>query len=196
VIHPVVGWENTLSQHFCRVWNYEIFNRLRFYHLEIFMDLTAPKMEAMKLFAIAAFFGFVAHRCFFKQVEVDTHPLLVATTFLGAPFAVKHVLSSYFQQYSETTLGTSFLIVGCFLLSLWTSVLLYRTFFHPLNNFPGPFPAKLSKVWALTQVAKTGLKWYQVDATLHQKYGDYVRTGMSPNIPINHVDHAYLDCRA
>lgn len=132
------------------------------------------------LFRSAAILGTLAHQFFFKRVEVDTHPLLIALTFLGAPYAVKHVLSSYFQQYAQVTIRTSFFVVGCFLLSLWASMLLYRAFFHPLNKFPGPSPAKLSKLWALTQTAKTGLRWYQVDTSLHQRYGDYVRTGLSP----------------
>lgn len=140
-------------------------------------------MEVITLFAAATLSGFIAHHVFFKRVEVDTHPLLIAIAFAVAPFAVKHVLSSYFQQYAEITIGASFLVVGCSLLSLWTSMLVYRAFFHSLNKFPGPFPAKLSKFWALSQTAKSGLKWYQVDEELHHRYGDYVRTGESQSIP-------------
>jgi hypothetical protein len=140
-------------------------------------------METMMLFAVAAILGVVAHQCFFKRVEVDTQPLLIVGVFAGAPFAVKHILSSYFQQYAEITTGISYLVVVCFTGSLWTSMLLYRAFFHPLNKFPGPFPAKLSKLWALVQTAKTGLKWHQVDAALHQHYGDYVRIGRVFNTP-------------
>ena len=145
-------------------------------------------MEAEKLCAIAAILGLVAHQCFFKLVEVDTHPLLIALTFIAAPFAVKHILSNCFQKYAQITSETSFFAVGCFLFSLWTSMLLYRAFFHPLNKFPGPTPAKLSKIWAFVQTAKTRLKWYRVDAVLHQEYGDYVRTGMSLEATLSQVD--------
>jgi hypothetical protein len=144
------------------------------------MSVKVLNMEITKLFAIAAVLGVASHQCFFKRVEVDTHPVLIAVSFLTAPFAVKHILSNYFQQHAQITSGTSFLVVGCFLISLWTSMLLYRAFFHPLKNFRGPLPAKLSKIWALMQTAKSGLKWYQVNAALHQEYGDYVRTGLSP----------------
>jgi hypothetical protein len=136
-------------------------------------------MGVTKLFSAAALSGVVAHLGFFKRVEVDRHPLLIVFAFLGAPFALKKLLSTYFQEYAEITVGTSCLVVGYFLLSLWTSILVYRAFFHPLNKFPGPVPAKLSKLWALTQLIKTGMKWYQVDAALHKKYGDYVRTGLA-----------------
>jgi cytochrome P450 family 628 len=153
-------------------------------------------MEVTILFVAAVISGVVAHQCFFKRVEVDTHPLLIAIAFLGAPFAVRHVLRSYFQQYADITIGTSYLLVGCCLLSIWTSMFFYRAFFHPLNKYPGPFLAKLSKLWAFSQTAKTGLKWYQVDEALHKKYGDYVRTGRSLNILIHQVHYAYQGDRS
>jgi hypothetical protein len=145
-------------------------------------------MDTTTLFAAAAISGVVAHLGFFKRVEVDTHPLLIAVAFLGAPFAIKQLLNSYFDQYAEITIGTSYLVVGCFLSSLWASMLIYRAFFHPLHEFPGPVPAKLSKIWALTQTIKTGMRWYQVDVALHQKYGDYVRTGLAPKTLMNRSD--------
>lgn len=137
-------------------------------------------MEATELFGIASVLGVVAHQSFFKRVEVDTHPLLIGVGFAATPFAIDHLLSNYFQNHPQITIRISFLVVGCFILSIWMSMLLYRAFFHPLNKFPGPTPAKLSKIWALVQAAKTGLKWYQVDNALHHKYGDYVRTGGFP----------------
>lgn len=137
------------------------------------------RMETGTLFAIAALAGVVAHQAFFKLVEVDTHPLLIANAFLAAPYAVKYVLNGYVQQCPGLTIGTSFLLVGCSILSLWITMLIYRAFFHPLQKFPGPFTAKLSKFWALSQTAKSGLKWYQVDEALHKQFGDYVRTGKS-----------------
>lgn len=146
--------------------------------VSMFETWTTSKMEATELFAVAAGLGIVAHLCFFRRFEVDTHPLLIAVCFSAAPSAVRETLSTYFQQYAHITTRTSVVTVGCFVLSLWTSMLLYRAFFHPLKTFPGPRPAKLSKIWAFVQTAKTGLKWYQVDEALHQEYGDYVRTGL------------------
>lgn len=129
------------------------------------------------LFGAAAISGIVAHQCFFKRVEVDTHPLLIAVGFLAAPVAVKQVLGKCFEQYADISSGTSVLVVACFILSLWTNILFYRAFFHPLGQFPGPFPAKLSKIWALAQAVKSRLQWYHVNVDLHRKYGDFVRTG-------------------
>lgn len=133
--------------------------------------------NSLTLFATAAFFGVVAHQILFKRVEVDTHPLIIFVSFLGAPTLVSCLLRSYSTRYVENATSMGVFLVGCFLLSLWISILVYRILFHPLKKFPGPFNAKISKIWALKQAAKTNLKWYQVDSDLHQKYGDYVRTG-------------------
>lgn len=162
----------------------------------MFETWTTSKMEATELFAVAAGLGIVAHLCFFRRIEVDTHPLLIAVCFSAAPFAAREVLRTYFQQYGHITTRTSVVTVGCFVLSLWTSILLYRAFFHPLKNFPGPRPAKLSKIWAFLHTAKTGLKWYQVDEALHQEYGDYVRTGLFLIATLPHVRIAHRDYRA
>jgi hypothetical protein len=54
----------------------------------------------------------------------------------------------------------------------------YRAFFHPLNDFPGPFGAKLSKLWAMGKVVQSNIKWYKVLEKLHVEYGDFVRVGM------------------
>ena len=55
-------------------------------------------------------------------------------------------------------------------------MLIYRVFFHPLNDFPGPFPAKVSKLWYVTQVAPKVDHFKQLDK-MHQQYGEFVRTG-------------------
>jgi hypothetical protein len=150
-------------------------------------------MKTTTLFAAAALSGVIAHHVFFKRVEVDTRPLLIAITFFSAPSALKYFLSSCSPQHAGITYGTSFVIVLCFVLSLWTSMLVYRAFFHPLDKFPGPFPAKFSKLWAFWQTAKTGMKWYQVDEALHKQYGDYVRTGSFPMYVHNEVSYADMN---
>lgn len=130
------------------------------------------------LFVTVALSGILAHHVFFKRFEIDTHPLLIFVLFLGGPSISSFVLRTYTTTYAESASLIGFLLVLCFLLSLWASILGYRAFFHPLRKFPGPFYAKLTKFWALSQAAKTHLKWYQVDHKLHLKYGDYVRTGI------------------
>ena len=60
---------------------------------------------------------------------------------------------------------------------LLVSIVGYRLSpFHPLGKFPGPYIARVSKVWDvyITLQGKRHIYYQQ----LHEKYGDYVRVGM------------------
>ncbi|EKG18424.1 Cytochrome P450 [Macrophomina phaseolina MS6] len=63
-----------------------------------------------------------------------------------------------------------------FSLTLTASIIIYRAFFHRLRRFPGPFAAKLSKLWSVYQSSKD-FKYNLLLEDLHKKYGDVVRTG-------------------
>ncbi|KAK3367744.1 putative cytochrome P450 [Podospora didyma] len=60
---------------------------------------------------------------------------------------------------------------------LYTSIALYRLFFHPLRKFPGPFWARLSNGYHAYIIRKSDN--YLVMQQLHEKYGPIVRTGPS-----------------
>ena len=75
--------------------------------------------------------------------------------------------------YSATISTTTMALSYCF--GLFGSMITYRLFFHQLNSFPGPAGAKVSKLWHLWQVRRA--KQYLVLHELHNKYGDFVRTG-------------------
>lgn len=63
-----------------------------------------------------------------------------------------------------------------FLIGLFSSIGLYRVFFHRCRHFPGPLGARLSKFWALIQAAET-VQWNEKVRELHSVYGDFVRIG-------------------
>jgi hypothetical protein len=69
------------------------------------------------------------------------------------------------------------LLVSCAVVSLWTNMLIYRAFFHPLNKFPGPFGAKLTKFWGFGKVIGSKIQYFKVAGKLQEQYGDYVRAG-------------------
>lgn len=117
----------------------------------------------------AALLGVIAHLLVFKRFEVDTHPLLLFTVFSLAPFALQYTLSM--------PRLLSWLLTVKFTTSLFTSIAIYRLYFHPLDRFPGRPLAKLTQLHSLTLTAKSGLKWHQILQSLHSQYGDYVRTG-------------------
>ncbi|KAF6241864.1 hypothetical protein HO173_000576 [Letharia columbiana] len=54
---------------------------------------------------------------------------------------------------------------------------LYRTMLHRLNGFPGPFLAKVTKLWHAAHLFDS--KNHLLLGRLHQQYGNFVRTGPS-----------------
>lgn len=76
-------------------------------------------------------------------------------------------------------LGTVSGIAASFLTyytALFTSIILYRISpLHPLHQYPGPLPAKITKWWHTWQVYQ-GKQHLYLQA-MHDRYGDVVRIG-------------------
>lgn len=142
------------------------------------LDMSVESPPISTLLASAAAVGVLLHQ-FFKNFEVDTYPLTILWSTVASHWAIAYALQSFSEQYASfwTSHGVAFLIVSTAVVSLFANILVYRAFFHPLNNFPGPYGAKLTKLWSLKQVARSDIKWYRVVKELHNKYGDYVRVG-------------------
>jgi hypothetical protein len=63
-----------------------------------------------------------------------------------------------------------------YLVATFTSIALYRLSpFHPLAKYPGPWQAKVTRLWATKKV--TGQWQHHYSHQLFQQYGDVVRTG-------------------
>ncbi|KFZ12717.1 hypothetical protein V502_06954 [Pseudogymnoascus sp. VKM F-4520 (FW-2644)] len=126
----------------------------------------------------AAAVGTPLHQ-FFRTVEADRYPLSILGSVIASHWAVAYGLQSTREQYASfwASHGLAFLIVSTAVVSLWANIIIYRAFFHPLNKFPGPFGAKLTKLWSLKQVVGSDIRWYRVVSELHKQHGDYVRIG-------------------
>jgi hypothetical protein len=61
------------------------------------------------------------------------------------------------------------------LATLFTSMTVYRIFFHRLSSIPGPISLKISK-WSTVPVDLKGQRAHYIK-DLHEKYGDVIRTG-------------------
>jgi len=127
------------------------------------------------IFILSLLSGLASHWLYFNHGEHH----------LNAPFlACFHVLLSIITIVAEICLhggnytiaiARSAFIFTCYLGSLFSSILMYRTCFHRLRFFPGPFLAGASKLWH---------SWKVRDSTnhilmgqLYEKYGTFVRTG-------------------
>ncbi|RYP42639.1 hypothetical protein DL767_000008 [Monosporascus sp. MG133] len=75
----------------------------------------------------------------------------------------------------STTLDITGRIVSTYVISLFTSIVIYRRYFHRLRHFPGPWVAGITKLWHVWQ-CRTG-KNHLVLEKLQKKYGRVIRTG-------------------
>jgi len=118
-----------------------------------------------------------------RKVEVDYliwHYLALSTGVYAA--LVYAYLSLTNCSLLEAT--SKALLVGVsFNTGLTLSIGIYRLFFHRLREFPGPLGAKLSRFYTVKLAAKS--VQYNVEvAKMHEKYGDFIRTGRTPLISL------------
>lgn len=74
----------------------------------------------------------------------------------------------------EAQITTGF-ITGAYGIGFFGSILSYRTFFHSLRAFPGPFMARTTKLWNVLRIV--GSTNFALMEEMHDTYGDFVRTG-------------------
>jgi len=103
-------------------------------------------------------------------------PLLFVSYLAGCIFVfLLELKASDYGVYSA--IWPSTLIVGSYTSSLFGSMVIYRTVFHPLRSFPGPIPARITKLWHMQN--SLSLPNHLLMEKLHEQYGDFVRTGKS-----------------
>lgn len=121
--------------------------------------------------------GVASHRLVWIRGDWDHVFWKIAVTFLSAqPFAALSMM------YLGLDLLTAIVVLAVLelthVVSLFTSIAVYRLFFHHLRRFPGPFWARLSMAWRLKRITFNEENFQLVDR-LHRKYGDFVRLGES-----------------
>jgi hypothetical protein len=116
------------------------------------------RMAIMALQLVGAILGLASHLGFF-----------IAPFVLFAITVRESSGHSYLEASKITAVGTV-----SYFTALSTSILVYRAFFHPLRNFPGPFSAKLSKMTHVFKIAKDS-KNYLLNEVMFEKYGEFVR---------------------
>jgi hypothetical protein len=123
----------------------------------------------------AATFGIASHLLFFIRGQRDRQALsiiiyhgLLGTASLAIQMARSGVVLGCFQNL---VISTSYFA------GLVPSMVIYRLFFHPLRQFPGPLAAKVTNLFAL-HLNQNG-KMHEGRAKLFEKHGDFVRVGES-----------------
>ncbi|KAK4185891.1 cytochrome P450 [Podospora australis] len=136
--------------------------------------------------------GLIAHHGFFIHGEwhVQAPEIFVSHIFIPLFFAAGTVLSRYGFESSilpGTVFSAGLLASICYLVTLSTSILVYRVFFHELTKqgFQGPFYLRTSKIWHVWK-CRTSKNHLFLDK-IHKQYGDFVRTGPQ-EITVFHPD--------
>lgn len=134
-------------------------------------------IEMSAVLGATAIAGVASHRLYFIEGEYHIRAPKVARFYFIA-FALLLVLETRgFGKSLRDAFAASCSVAGVYASALFASMLVYRAFFHPLRNFPGPPLAKLSKFYHAYKVRN-----FQQCIWLHEthkKYGDFVRTGPS-----------------
>lgn len=133
--------------------------------------------------AVSCIAGIVSHICYFNRGE---HHLRGAAYFklFWCTFGTAVAALVYWKRKPvDLALSTVSWIAVSYLTGLYSSLLLYRLFSHPLNKFPGPFGARVSNLWFSTQLKNRDA--FKKVQKLHQRYGHFVRIGSS-DLSITH----------
>lgn len=139
------------------------------------MESILAKNGTAPLAAVAA--GVTTHLGFFIRNEHHLHGLMYIKIFLLALLTTIIAI----VRVNNEAFGTAFTKTGAltayYLGGLYTSLLVYRIFFHPLKKFPGPFGNKIGNLWFSMQLGNVDA--YMKVLNLHKKYGNFVRIGSS-----------------
>ena len=98
------------------------------------------------------------------------------TLFIG----IAIIECRYVTESLSVGLGASLRSILGYLFALFASIAARRLFFHRLQSFPGPILAKVSKLWHLYHCLDS--RNHLVLDDLHNRYGDFVRTGQWESI--------------
>lgn len=125
---------------------------------------------------IAVVGGIATHLFYFKQGERHAYPWRYVGAFALASVSLWGVKRYRLQLPFLTATYETTILSFLFLVGVYGSLLVYRIFLNPLNRFPGPFAARVSKLYHVHLNSKN-LLGHQELYQLHQKYGRYVRIG-------------------
>lgn len=86
-------------------------------------------------------------------------------------YSLRHESAATLLEHTHVCL----LFFGSYIISLFSSIIVYRLFFHRLRHFPGPRLAAASKFWhVFKSIDGTNFRLLE---DMRQQYGNFVRTG-------------------
>lgn len=126
----------------------------------------------------AASAGVLSHIFYFIHGEHHKEASFLFTFFLLVPPMSCLILTRFLQLSLSHALQLTATSITSYLGALWTSMIIYRSFFHRLHYFPGPPLARTSKLYHCLKLGKADN--FRKLAEWHGEHGDFVRIGMHP----------------
>ncbi|GAQ42509.1 benzoate 4-monooxygenase cytochrome P450 [Aspergillus niger] len=111
----------------------------------------------------------------FQTFNPDFHLLPLLLVYFGGLGVLVWILKQFAPSILSALLHAG-ILNSVFTLAFTTSLIVYRLFFHRLHNFPGPLQARLSRLYLVARTYRS-LQLHVELERLHQRYGDFVRTG-------------------
>lgn len=134
-----------------------------------------PVSLPMILHAIAASCGVLSHLTYFIRGEHHKQAILFFKLAVLLPSTICVLLVHFTPFTVNQGARLTGSITATYLGALWGSMIFYRSFFHRLHHFPGPWLAKVSKLYHFFSILR--LDSYRKLEGWHRKYGPVVRIG-------------------
>ncbi|KAI0417001.1 cytochrome P450 monooxygenase-like protein [Xylaria grammica] len=128
--------------------------------------------QHLPILAIAA--GVAAHHGLFRHGEWHLHGPHIIAGHLALGGATAYFLTR-FDDAPAGVFGRLAVLAAAYFGALFSSMTIYRLYFHRLSSFHGPKLAAVTKLWHVWHVADSRNFLFQ--EKIHKKYGTIVRTG-------------------
>jgi hypothetical protein len=130
-------------------------------------------MQSIVLLASAPL-GVLTHLAVFIRGEWHMQAPFLVKLYLLVCITIFVATKYYGSTFHEAFVFTASL-TSCYSIGLFSSISIYRRYFHRLRHFPGPLAAGITKFWHVWQ-CRTG-KNHLVIEDLRRQYGPIIRTG-------------------
>lgn len=139
----------------------------------------------MSLFSIlGVVLGFAAHHIFLEW-HVQAPTLVASHVVTFCCLQISAILPGITSPAGLPNIGI--LVFYGYLAGLTFSIVIYRLLFHRLTKagISGPWYAPISTIWSVW--ASRNRMYYLTLHALHNKYGDFVRTGKTNQYPVFNI---------
>lgn len=138
----------------------------------------------MPFYLLATILGVLAHHGVFIRGEWHLRAPTVVMFHIAFAACIWGIWNWQHPGGRYRGFGTVAGLASCYILGLFSSITIYRIFFHRLRHFPGPRLAAVTKLWHVFQCRDS--RNHLVLDSMHKQYGNFVRTG---NLKCSHSLH-------